>query len=133
MGFLFYLLAGIGIMIGARVWQQNNIVQLPNDYKIKLIEIFTKKNKWSLYLNIFTLGLLIIIFIFNLFSIQPVLIGFILANVLSTTIPMNINYNKLVKAEFPTSFINNYVYTSALRVLGTIVIFLYLFFEYATN
>ena len=133
MGFLFYLLAGSAIMVAARIWQQNNIVQLPDDYKTKLIEIFNRKSKLSLYLNLFTLALLIVIFIFNWFNAQYVLIGFILANVLATAIPMNINYNKLVKADFPASFINNYVITSALRVLGTIVIFLYLFFEYANN
>ena len=65
----------------------------------------------------------------DLIAIRLALLGFALSNVLSLAIPMNMNYNKLLKANFPIEFTNNYLMTSALRIIGTIVIFSYLFFE----
>jgi hypothetical protein len=129
MGFIFYLLSGFAIMLVARVWQQKFIENLSNEHKAILIGLFGKRNNLNLYISLGTMVIFIIIILMDLIAIRLALLGFALSNVLSLAIPMNMNYNKLLKANFPIEFTNNYIITSALRIIGTIVIFSYLFFE----
>ena len=129
MGFIFYLLSGFAIMLIARVWQQKSIEQLNSEHKAILIGLFSKRNNLNLYISLGTMVIFIIIILMDLIAIRLALLGFALSNVLSLAIPMNMNYNKLLKANFPIEFTNNYLMTSVLRIIGTIVIFSYLFFE----
>lgn len=129
MSFIFYLLSGFAIMLVARVWQQKFIEQLSSEHKAILFKLFGKRNNLNLYISLATMVIFIIIILMDLISIRLALLGFALSNVLSLAIPMNINYNKLLKADFPVEFTNNYIITSGLRIIGTIVIFSYLFFE----
>ena len=116
-------------MLVARVWQQKFIEQLSIEHKAILISLFGKRNNLNLYISLGTMVIFIIIILMDLIAIRLALLGFALSNVLSLAIPMNMNYNKLLKANFPVEFTNNYLITSALRIIGTIVIFSYLFFE----
>ena len=116
-------------MLIARVWQQKSIEQLNSEHKAILIGLFSKRNNLNLYISLGTMVIFIIIILMDLIAIRLALLGFALSNVLSLAIPMNMNYNKLLKANFPIEFTNNYLMTSALRIIGTIVIFSYLFFE----
>ena len=75
------------------------------------------------------MAIFLVIVSFNLFDLQLTLLAFALINILAIAIPLNINYNKLVKANFPVEFTNNYILTSALRVIGTIAIFSYIFID----
>jgi hypothetical protein len=116
-------------MLVARVWQQKFIEQLNSEHKAILIGLFGKRTPLNLYISLGTMVIFIIIILMDLIAIRLALLGFALSNVLSLAIPMNMNYNKLLKANFPVEFTNNYLITSALRIIGTIVIFSYLFFE----
>jgi hypothetical protein len=129
MSFIFYLLSGFAIMLGARIWQQKFIEQLSSEHKAVLHQLFGKRSNNNLYISLATMVVFIVIVLFDLISIRLAMLGFALSNVLALAIPMNINYNKLLKANFPAEFTNNYLITAAMRIIGTIVIFSYLFFE----
>jgi len=116
-------------MLAARVWQQKFIEQLSNEHKAILFKLFGKRNNINLYISLAIMVIFIVIILMDLITIRLALFGFALSNVLSLAIPMNINYNKLLKANFPAEFTNNYLITAAMRIIGTIVIFSYLFFE----
>lgn len=129
MGFLFYFFLGGGIMLVARIWQQQKIVQLNENYRTLLVKLFGKKDLLSTYISLGSMVLFIAIVLSNLVNIKIALFGFAFVNILAQAIPLNMNYNKLIEADFPEDFVKNYLITSGLRVLGTIVIFSYLFFE----
>lgn len=129
MGFLFYFMLGGGIMLVSRIWQQQKIAQLDAAYKQLLVKLFSKKNYLSVIISLASMVLFIIIILLNIFEIKLALFGFAIVNILAQAIPLNINYNKLIEANFPAEFVKNYLITSAINVLGTIIIFSYLFFE----
>ncbi len=116
-------------MAFARMWQQKYIEKLNDEFKAKLVTLLTTKNNWLNYVSIASLVLFTLISIMNLIEIRNAFFIFTIINVLSVAISMNINYNKLVKAEFPVDFINNYLLTAGLRIIGVIVIFSYMFFQ----
>lgn len=129
MGFIFYLLLGVAIMFGSRIWQQKYIAQLTDEHKAMLAQLFNKRSNINLYVGIAAIILFLIITFFDLLNFRLAILTLVLINVLATVIPMNINYNKMVKNNLPISFTNNYIFVSILRVLGTIVIFSYVLFE----
>ena len=116
-------------MAFARMWQQKFIEKLDDEFKSKLVGLLTTKHNWLNYVSIASLVLFTLISVMNLIEIRNAFFIFTIINVLSVAISMNINYNKLVKAEFPIDFINNYLITAALRIIGVIVIFSYMFFQ----
>lgn len=129
MSFIFYLLLGFAIMIGSKIWQQKYILQLTEEQKVKLVDIFKKRNNINLYMSIAAIILFLLIVLFKLLNLKLAILLLVLVNVLATAIPLNINYNKMVENNLPVSFTNNYLLTSILRVIGTIVIFSYLLLE----
>lgn len=116
-------------MLAAKLWQQKHIVKLSEDNKIILLQLLGKRNNWNLYVSLIIIVVFVIIILFELMPLNLTLLFFTIANLLAIAIPMNINYNKLVKAGFPLEFTNNYIITSGLRIIGTIVIFSYLLLE----
>jgi hypothetical protein len=129
MGFIFYLLLGVAIMFGSRIWQQKYIAQLTDEHKAILAQLFNKRSNINLYVGIAAIILFLIITFFDLLNLRLAILTLVLINVLATVIPMNINYNKMVKNNLPINFTNNYIFVSILRVLGTIIIFSYVLFE----
>ena len=52
MGFIFYLLLGVAIMFGSRIWQQKYIAQLTDEHKAMLAQLFNKRSNITLYVGI---------------------------------------------------------------------------------
>ncbi|MES2379657.1 MAG: hypothetical protein V4538_01360 [Bacteroidota bacterium] len=129
MTLVFYIITGFLIMTFARMWQQKYIEKLNDEFKSKLVGLLATKHNWLNYISIASLVLFTLISVMNLIEIRNAFFIFTIINVLSVAVSMNINYNKLVKAEFPIDFINNYLITAALRIIGVIVIFSYMFFQ----
>ncbi len=129
MSFIFYILLGLAFIFYAKSSQQKQISLLSDEYKVLLMNLFNKKNNKRLYFSLLVMAIFLVVVSFNLFDLQLTLLAFALINILAIAIPLNINYNKLVKANFPVAFTNNYILTSALRVIGTIAIFSYIFID----
>lgn len=127
MSFLLYLFLGIALIFYAKNLQQKQIAQLSDEFKLLLFKMFEKRNNYSLYFSLLVMAAFLTIIWLNLFDLHLTLLAFAFVNIIAVAIPLNINYNKLVKANFPVEFTNNYIVTSALRVLGTIIIFSYIF------
>jgi hypothetical protein len=129
MSFIFYLLFGFAIMVGSKIWQQKYFIQLTDEQKVMLVNILKKRNNINLYMSIAAIVLFLLIVLFKLLNLKLAILLLVLVNVLATAIPLNINYNKMVALNLPEKFTNNYLLTSVLRVIGTIVIFSYLLLE----
>lgn len=129
MSFIFYLLFGFAIMVGSKIWQQKYFIQLTDEQKVMLVNILKKRNNVNLYMSIAAIVLFLLIVLFKLLNLKLAILLLVLVNVLATAIPLNINYNKMVALNLPEKFTNNYLLTSVLRVIGTIVIFSYLLLE----